>query len=168
MVDDLEDHDEAERGAEPPQGRLLIGVDLGHASARLAPRWLVAPGPQVQIHPAALPLDLVDLAFAVVLAGGLEGEHVQVARQVLELAKQLSYRHLLSVATSPLYVRWSAEPTAYKPKNQQASLNCLAERSSASPSSAVTAASIAREWARIASTGLTEAELWTSLNRLRR
>jgi hypothetical protein len=33
---------------------------------------------QVQVHPAALPLDLIDLAFAVVLAAGLEGEQLGV------------------------------------------------------------------------------------------
>jgi hypothetical protein len=35
---------------------------------RLASRWVVPAGAQVQVHPAALPLDLVDLALAVVLA----------------------------------------------------------------------------------------------------
>jgi hypothetical protein len=40
----------------------------------------------VQIHPAALPLDLIDLAFTNVLTAGLEGEDLQVARQVLEPA----------------------------------------------------------------------------------
>jgi hypothetical protein len=49
------------------------------------PGWLVAAGPQVQIHPAALELELVDLALAVVLATGLEGQDLQVAGEVLEL-----------------------------------------------------------------------------------
>jgi hypothetical protein len=39
----------------------------------------------VQVDPAALELELVDLALAVVLAAGLEGQHFQVAGQVLEL-----------------------------------------------------------------------------------
>ena len=62
----------AEGGSEPPQGRLLVGGDLGHGPGRLPP-WLVAAGPKVQIHPAALQLELVDLALAVVLATRLEG-----------------------------------------------------------------------------------------------
>jgi len=51
-----------------------FGVDLGHGTGRLPPRWLVAAGPEVQVNPAALELELVDLAFAVVLAPGLERE----------------------------------------------------------------------------------------------
>jgi hypothetical protein len=47
--------------------------------------WLVAAGPEVQIDPAALEFELVDLAFAVVLAAGLEGQDLQVAGEVLEL-----------------------------------------------------------------------------------
>jgi hypothetical protein len=47
--------------------------------------WLVAAGPEVQIDPAALEFELVDLAFAVVLATGLEGQDLQVAGEVLEL-----------------------------------------------------------------------------------
>jgi hypothetical protein len=44
-------------------------------------------GPQVQIHPAALELELVDLALAVVVAAGLEGQDLQVAGEVLELGQ---------------------------------------------------------------------------------
>ena len=87
MVDDPQDLDEAEGGSQPPQGRLLVGVDLSHGRSRLVPGWLVAAGPQVQIHPAALELELVDLALAVVLATGLEGEDLQVAGEVLELGQ---------------------------------------------------------------------------------
>ena len=50
--------------------------------------------PQVQVDPAALKLELVDLALAEVLATGLEGEDLQVARQMLELGQQFSYSHL--------------------------------------------------------------------------
>jgi hypothetical protein len=50
----------------------------------------------------------------------------------------------------------------YRPKLRQASLNCLAELSSASPSSAVTAASIARAPVRIAALSLTDASRLTS------
>jgi hypothetical protein len=93
VVDDPEDLDEAECGSQPTQGRLLVRVELGHDSSRLPPRRLVAPGPEVQVHPAAMELELVDLALAVVLAAGLEDEDLQVARQVLELGQQFSYRH---------------------------------------------------------------------------
>jgi hypothetical protein len=41
----------------------------------------------VQIHPAALELELVDLALAVVVAAGLEGQDLQVAGEVLELGQ---------------------------------------------------------------------------------
>jgi hypothetical protein len=51
------------------------------------PGWLVASGPQVQIHPVALELELVDLAFAGVFATGLEGQDLQVAGEVLELGQ---------------------------------------------------------------------------------
>ena len=33
MVDDLQDLDEAEGGSQPPQGRLLVGVDLSLTGA---------------------------------------------------------------------------------------------------------------------------------------
>jgi hypothetical protein len=62
------------------------------------PGWLVASGPQMQIHPAALELELVELALAVGLATGLEGQDLQVAGEVLELGQQVSYGHLRSVA----------------------------------------------------------------------
>jgi hypothetical protein len=68
VVDDLQDLDEAEGGPQAAQGRLLVRVDLGHGPGRLRPRWLVAPGPEVQVDPVGLELKLVDLAFAVVLA----------------------------------------------------------------------------------------------------
>jgi hypothetical protein len=86
VVDDPQDLDEAEGGPQPPQGRLLVGVDLGHDPGRLPPRWLVASGAQVQIDPAALELELVDLALAVLFAPGLEGQHLQLAGKVLEPA----------------------------------------------------------------------------------
>jgi hypothetical protein len=41
----------------------------------------------VQIHPAALELELVNLALAVVLAAGLEGQDLQVAREDLKLSQ---------------------------------------------------------------------------------
>jgi hypothetical protein len=53
-------------------------------AGRLPPRQLVAAGPQVQVDPAVLELQLVDLALAVVLAAGLEGEDLQVPWEMLE------------------------------------------------------------------------------------
>jgi hypothetical protein len=53
VVDDLQDLDEAEGGPQPPQGRLLIGIQFGHDPGRLPPRRLVAAGPKVQVDPAA-------------------------------------------------------------------------------------------------------------------
>jgi hypothetical protein len=74
VVDDPQDLDEAEGGSQPPHGRLLLGVDLGHGRSRLPLRRIVASGPQVQVDPAALELELVDVALAVVLAARLEGK----------------------------------------------------------------------------------------------
>ena len=82
----------------------MVEVELGHGPSRLPPRWLVASGPQVQIDPAALELELVGLALAVVLAAGLEGQHLEFAGEALELGQQVSYRHLRSVARQALYV----------------------------------------------------------------
>ena len=93
MVDDLQDLDEAEGGPQPAQGRLLVRVDLGHGRTGLPPPWIVAAGPQVQVDPAALELELVDLALAEILTTGLEGEDLEVAGEVLELGQQFSYRH---------------------------------------------------------------------------
>jgi hypothetical protein len=38
----------------------------------------------MQVHPTALPLDLIDLAFAVVLAAGLERKQLRIPREPLE------------------------------------------------------------------------------------
>ena len=38
MADDLDDLDEAEGGPQPPQGRELVIVDLGHRTI-MAPSW---------------------------------------------------------------------------------------------------------------------------------
>jgi hypothetical protein len=77
------------------------------AGSRLPPRWFVASGPEVQVDPAALELELVDLTLAVVLTTRLEGEDLQVARQVLELGQQFSYRHPTQRSAQALYVIWS-------------------------------------------------------------
>src|SRR5215213_1375445 len=69
--------------------------------------WLRSGNPsglQGEVHPAALPLDLVDFAFAVVVAAGLEGEHFHISRQALQALQQFSYGHAPSVATRTRYV----------------------------------------------------------------
>jgi hypothetical protein len=58
----------------------------------------------VQVDPAALELELIDLALAVLLAPSLEGEYLQVAGKVLQLGQQFSYRHALTVARQARYV----------------------------------------------------------------
>jgi hypothetical protein len=98
VVDDRQDLDEAEGGPQASQGRRLVGVELGHGPSRLPPRWLVASGPQVQVDPTALKLELVDLALAVILAAGLEREQFGISRELLQLGQQFSYRHALRVA----------------------------------------------------------------------
>jgi hypothetical protein len=81
-------------GAGPPPGR-----DRARPQAcRLAPRWLVASGPQVQVDPAALELKLIDLALTVILAAGLEREQFGISRKLLQLGQQFSHRHALRVA----------------------------------------------------------------------
>jgi hypothetical protein len=52
----------------------------------------------VQVDPAALQLELVDLTLAVILTASLEGQDLKVAGQMLELCQQFSYRHPLTVA----------------------------------------------------------------------
>jgi hypothetical protein len=91
VVDDPQDLDEAEGSSKPAQGRLLVGVDLSNGPGQLPPRWFVASGPEMQIDARALEFEFVDLALAVVLAAGLEGEDLQVAREVLELGQEFSY-----------------------------------------------------------------------------
>ena len=86
VVDNPEDR-RSRRRLPAAAGRLLLGVDLGHGPSRLPPPRLVAAGPEVQVDPAALELELVDLALAVVLAAGFEGEDLQVAGEVLELGQ---------------------------------------------------------------------------------
>ena len=67
VVDNPEDR-RSRRRLPAAAGRFLVGVDLGHGPSRLPPPRLVASGPEVQVDPAALELELVDLALAVVLA----------------------------------------------------------------------------------------------------
>jgi hypothetical protein len=47
----------------------------------------------VQVDPAALELELVDLALAVILAAGLEREQFGISRELLQFGQQLPYRH---------------------------------------------------------------------------
>jgi hypothetical protein len=85
MVDDLQDLDYAERGSQVPEGGVLVGVDLARATGRLVLRRVVASGAEVQVHPAALPLDLVDLALAVFFAARLERQDLQIPGEALEV-----------------------------------------------------------------------------------
>jgi hypothetical protein len=48
VADDLDDLDESEGGPQPPQGRKLVIVDLGHTTMMPGPAWV--PG-----LPSALP-----------------------------------------------------------------------------------------------------------------
>jgi hypothetical protein len=70
----------------------------GQPPHRLASGRLVAAGAQVQEDAAALPLDLIDLALAVVLTTGLEGQQFGVPRERLECGQHVLYCHSLSVA----------------------------------------------------------------------
>jgi hypothetical protein len=45
----------------------------------------------MQIHPAALPVDLIHLALAVVLTTGLEGQQLRFPRERLKRGQQISY-----------------------------------------------------------------------------
>ena len=65
----------------------------------------------MQVHPAALPLDLVDLALAVVLASSLEGQQLGITREHLKRRQHVSYGHTLSVALRTLYVALVAKLT---------------------------------------------------------
>jgi len=56
-------------------------------TGRLPPGRLVSPDAEMQVHPAALPLDLIDLALAVLLAASLERQHLDVPWDVLELGQ---------------------------------------------------------------------------------
>jgi hypothetical protein len=98
VVDDPQNLDEAEGSSRTTQGRLLVGVDLGHGRGRLPPRRLVAPGPEVQVDPATLQLELVYLTLTVVLAASLERQQLCVARERLKCCQHVSYRHAPSVA----------------------------------------------------------------------
>jgi hypothetical protein len=74
VLEDPEDLDAAKGSPQPAQGRLLVGSSSAMGVGRLPPWRLVTAAPQVQVDPAALALELVDLALAVVLAAGFEGE----------------------------------------------------------------------------------------------
>jgi hypothetical protein len=83
------------RPAGPP-----AAPEPGQRPYRLASRWVVAAGAQVQVDPAALPLDLIDLTLAVVLTTGLKGQQLRVPRKRLEGREHVPYCHALSVATA--------------------------------------------------------------------
>jgi hypothetical protein len=89
----------AERPPLPDRGLRWPPATPGRGRRRhLASRWVVAADAKVQVHPAALALDLIDLAFAVVLASGLEGEQFGFPRERLEGCQHVSHSHALSVA----------------------------------------------------------------------
>jgi hypothetical protein len=77
-----------------PEGRCRSLQD----ARGLASRRVIPAGAQVQVHPAALRLDLIDLALAVVLAAGLEGEQLRIPRERLEGGQHVSNCHAPSVA----------------------------------------------------------------------
>ena len=57
----MEESDEAEGGSQATQGRLLVGVELGHGAGRLPPAALGQPlGPRIAHRPtrAQAPLQL--------------------------------------------------------------------------------------------------------------
>jgi hypothetical protein len=59
----------------------------------------------MQVYPAALPLDLVDLVFAVILTASLEGEQVRILWEPLQGGQQITYRHARRVAMTAPYVK---------------------------------------------------------------
>ena len=59
---------------------------------------LVSPDAEMQVYSAALPLDLVDLALAVLFAASLEGKQLRLPREQLQFGKQFSCCHPLRVA----------------------------------------------------------------------
>jgi hypothetical protein len=65
VVDDLQDLNEAEGGPQPSQDVSWSGSSLAMGAGRLSPRWLVASGPEVQVHPAALPLQFIVISSRV-------------------------------------------------------------------------------------------------------
>jgi hypothetical protein len=87
------------------RGRLLAkrGFCVAKGSRLDSPR-VVPTDAEVQIHPAALPFDLVDLALAVVLTTGLERQQLSVPRERLERGQHVSYSPPLCVAQRTLYV----------------------------------------------------------------
>ena len=54
----------------------------------------------MQIDPVALPLDPTDVALAVVLAAGLEGEQLGVPREGLKGCQRLSHSHVVAVCVA--------------------------------------------------------------------
>jgi hypothetical protein len=75
----------AERPPLPDPGlrRPPAGAGRGQRHRLASPRVVTADA-EVQIHPAALPLDLIDLPLAVVLAASLESQQLRVSWERLE------------------------------------------------------------------------------------
>jgi thioredoxin reductase len=66
----------------------------------------------VQVDPAALELEFVDVALAVVLAAGFERKHLGIAGHPLERRQHVSYCHVPSVASQAPFVRTRPEVRA--------------------------------------------------------
>jgi hypothetical protein len=56
----------------------VMGPGRGRRHGRLASRRVVAAGAEVQVRPAALRLHLIDFAFAILRAAGLERQQLRV------------------------------------------------------------------------------------------
>jgi hypothetical protein len=57
----------------------------------------------MQIDPAALQLDVVQLYLAVLLTPGLHGQHLGVSQEPLQRGKQVSYGHPSRVANRAVW-----------------------------------------------------------------
>jgi hypothetical protein len=55
----------------------------------LASLQVISPDAEMQVDPAAVPLDLVDLTLAVLLTTSLERQHLRILRELLELSQHL-------------------------------------------------------------------------------
>jgi hypothetical protein len=89
-----------------PAGRLaldpVLASSLGKPGPPAGPSCLTLPvvsrDTEVQVDVAALPLDLVDLALAVVLTASLERQHLRVPRKLLQRAQHLLNGHSAKLA----------------------------------------------------------------------
>jgi hypothetical protein len=73
----------------------------------------------MQVNAAALKLNLVKLALAVLLAPGLEGQDLHVPGKVLQLGEQLSYSHATQGNCRPRSVRPGGDSEARRPNDPE-------------------------------------------------